>query len=474
VALPKLKGLRSTKQGKVAFEARIPSFTSQNSKIQHKRLLFAYLMAMAVIFGTSATGVYFFLTRSFNHELNNELLTLAKTAVPFLKTVKTQEFQSSVKAVGSSLETVKTEREHSLEWFNPNGELLAKEGTSQPNLPLVKDFSPPSHLNEGSWVIQQQGRFRVLTMPVYNSDRQEKTLRLEGYIRASESTAEMEKQLGQFRLGLGLGGITALILSGISGLCLTKLAIEPIKQSIERLIQFTADASHKLRNPLTAIGTTVELMQSHPEKYSPSDTKKLEIINSANAQLTHLVEDLLFLARTDAMVALSWLESSPVPLDEVLEDVVERFELIAHSKRINFHSDLPTGIFVKGDANQLLRLFSNLVENALKYTKAHGKVSLSLVRRKRFAAIAVEDTGRGIACEYLPLIFDRFWQVEKVQSQQKESVGLGLAIVLAIVQRHRGKIKVSSKLGVGSCFEVYLPLASNIEISQSLFLRHNR
>ncbi|MEG3850035.1 HAMP domain-containing sensor histidine kinase [Microcoleus sp. herbarium19] len=476
MALPPFKDLLSANQSKASLGTRnFLSFTSHNSKIQSKRLLLAYLMAMAAIFGTSATGVYLFLTRSLNEEVNHELLVLAKTAAPFLKTAKTQEFQSLVKAVGPSLETVKTQgekslnrdlwnhffqHEYSLEWFDANGKLLAKEGTNFPNLSLAKKFSPPARLNEGSWVIQQQGEFRTLTMPVYSSNRKQKMLRLEGYVRASQSIEKIKEVLSQFRVGLQLGGFTALMLSGISGLCLSKLAARPIKQSFRRLIQFTADASHELRNPLTAIGTTVEVMQSYSEQLNPSDAKKLEIISSATDQLTHLVEDLLFLARTDAIAVDSKLEQTPIPLDEVLEDVVERFELQSQSKRINFQSNLPTGILVRGDPKLLLRLFSNLIENALKYTDEGGKVTLLLDRRRRFAVVCVEDTGLGIPAEYLPFIFQRFWRADKVRCQQKQSVGLGLAIVEAIVERHRGKIKVTSQVGIGSCFRVYLPLAS--------------
>lgn len=494
MALPKFKGLLSTRKRKASLETRtFPSLTNQSSKIQGKRFLLAYLMATAAIFGTSTAGVYIFFTHSFNHEVNHELLSLAKTAAPFLNTVKTQEFQSLVQAVSPNLATDKTQEfqslvkavgpietiqtkkgeqsldpllwkhffqhEYSLEWFDANGKLLAKEGNTFPNLPLTKDFSA-SAWQEGSWTIQQQGQLRTLTMPVYSSNPKQKTPRLEGYMRVSQSLKRIEEVLNQLRVGLKLGGLTVLILSGISGLCLTQLAVEPIKQSFRRLIQFTADASHELRHPLTAISTTVEVMQSHPEQLNASNRKKLEIISGATAELTHLVEDLLFLARTDAMDVQTEWERSPIPLDEVLEDVVERFELEAQSKRINFESRLPPGISVRGDPKLLLRLFSSLVENALKYTEAEGRVILSLDKRRRSAVVSVEDTGQGIPSEYLPFIFQRFWQVDKVRSQDKESGGLGLAIANAIVQRHQGKIKVSSQVGIGSCFRVYLPLAS--------------
>ena len=486
MALPQLKDLLGTKEDTTSFESRtFPALTSQSSKIQRKRLLFAYLIAMAAIFGTSATAVYIFFTRSLNEQLNHELLLLAQAAVPSLEIVETKGLQGLKNTWGQKLPWHHFfEREQGLEWFDTKGKLLAKEGTTFPDFPLAKSlfsvalqedssnklqhngslrrpYPKTARLENGLAVIEQQGYIRSLTVPVYIHNPNKKTLQLEGFIRASESAKEMEAALNQFQVGLELGGITALILSGITGLYLAQLAVEPVKQSFQRLKQFTADASHELRNPLTAISTTVEVMQSNLEEISPSEAKKLEIISSATAQLTNLVEDLLFLARTDAASAPDGLDGSPIPLDEVLEDVVERFELQAQSKGIEFQSHLQAGVIVKGDANQLLRLFSNLVENALKYTKTGGRVRLSLEKRRRFALVCVEDTGRGIPCEYLPFIFQRFWRVDQVRSRQKEGVGLGLAIAHAIVQRHNGKIKVSSKVGVGSCFRVYLPFGSS-------------
>lgn len=430
--IPKLMGLHLRERDMETFESRtFPTLTSQRSQVLRRRLLLAYLAAMAAIIGTSIAGVYIFLNRNLNQEVNSELRTLAKSAVPVLETVKTREFQTLVEIVGPDLEAIQShglksldsnipwhnsfQVEQSIEWFSADGELLAKEGTTFPKFPLAKDFSPSSRLNKSNPVIQQQGQLRTLTLSVYSDDPKQKTLQLEGYIRVSESTERVEEVLRESRWGLGLGGIAALILSGITGLCLSQWAVEPIKQSFQRLIQFTADASHELRNPLTAIGTTVEVMQSHSEQFNPSDAKKLEILSSATAQLTHLVEDLLFLARTDAAAFQSEVESerSLVPLDELLEDLVDRFELQAQSKGIHFESHLPSGISVKGDANQLLRLFSNLLENAFKYTEPGGRAILSLHRCKRFAIIRVEDTGRGIPSEYLPYIFQRFWRVDK-------------------------------------------------------------
>ncbi len=419
-----------------------------------RRLLLAYLTAMAVIFGISAAALYVFFSRSLNQQLDNQLLTLVQAAVPSLDTIKTQGRQSLSRDL--PWRNLFFRREQSLEWYSADGDLLAKEGTVFPQFPLVKNVSP-SGFSQGSPVFQQADRVRSVTISVYAEELENKTLRLKGYIRASQSTEQLQVTLNQLRLGLGLGGITALILISLSGAYLTQQALKPMKQSFQRLQQFTADVSHELRNPLSRIGMATELMLSHRGQMQPSDVKKLEMIDSAAAQMKRLVEDLRFLSRTDA-ASTTALEGSTVSLDELLRALAEQFEPQAQLKGITFQKKLPSGLSVKGDATQLSRLFSNLLENALKYTEAGGSVTLSLEKSKQSAVICVKDTGIGIATEYLPFVFQRFWRSERARSQQQEGLGLGLAIAQAIARRHGGEITLSSQLELGSCFQVHLPL----------------
>lgn len=415
------------------------------------RLLLSYLTVMAAILGTFGAVVYVFFTRSLDQQLNQQLITLAQAAVPSLEAVENEGVQS----LNQELPWRELfQRNQSLEWFNADGNLLARKGTIFSTLPL----------NKASQVIQQQGQIRTLTIAVYaNSPNQSiadalKTLQLKGYIRASEGTKEAEAMVKKLGLGLALGGIMALVFSDLGGMWLTQQALKPIKQNFQRLKQFTADASHELRSPLTAINSAIEVMQSHPERIHPRDTKKLVAIASATNQLIRLAEDLLFLARSDAAVTPLPLRQTSLPLDEVLQDLVDLLEPQARVKEITFTSRFLAGISVNGDAAQLTRLFSNLLENALKYTAAGGSVVLSMARSNRFAVVLVEDTGVGIAPEDLPFIFQRFWRTDQARSRQLEGSGLGLAIAQAIAQQHGGKITVSSQVGIGSCFRVHLPM----------------
>lgn len=311
------------------------------------RLLVPYLTVMAAVLATSSAAMYVFFTRSHEHQLNNQLLTLAQAAVPSLEAVE----KSGLNSLNQDLPWRELfKRNQSLEWFNEDGKLLARKGTIFSTLPL----------KTSSQVIQQQGQVRTLTIAVYAdiSSRKGKTLRLEGYIRANESTEEMELVVNRLILGLGLGKTMALICSGIGGLWLTQQVLAPLEQTFQRLKQFTADASHELRNPLTAINTAVEVMQSHPERIQPLDTNKLVAIASASDQLTSLAEDLLFLARTDAAMTPLELEGISVPLDKVLQDLVELFNSQTQAKGITLTSHLLAGISVKGEVAELKRLFS--------------------------------------------------------------------------------------------------------------------
>ncbi|MBE9216632.1 HAMP domain-containing histidine kinase [Plectonema cf. radiosum LEGE 06105] len=409
---------------------------------------------MSTIFTVSAITVYAFFNVSLEKDENERLKTLTQAASPSIKTIKTK----GVVALEKDLSWRNLlEKDQGIEWFDADGKLLAKEGSIFFNYPLSPNIAT-RNLNQDSPLTQKKGNIRSVSIPIYTYVS-ETTLNLEGYIRASESNQELATKLNRLQLGLKIGGLTVLILSSVSGGLLTFMVIKPIKQSFHYLKQFTADASHELRNPLTAIKTSVELMQSRAENLSNDDARKIAIISSATEQIKRLVEDLRFLSQTDAMPHNSPLEYPQIPLDEILEDLADSFETQAACKQLDFESRLSDSVLVKGDMHQLKRLFTNLLENSIKYTKTGGIVKLYLEKRKNFALVRVEDNGIGIPQEYIPLIFQRFWRTDTAHHQDTEGLGLGLAIVQAIVQKHRGRINVKSQVGVGSSFQVYLPLA---------------
>jgi signal transduction histidine kinase len=336
-----------------------------------------------------------------------------------------------------------------LSWYDEKGNELAKQGSIQVDLPLrVGILTLP------------RDRIRTFTIPVYSRQLDQPDLKLEGYIRASESMSEIEDVINWLRWGFGVGGVVALALTGVGGVWLVNESLKPTRQSFEQLKQFTADASHELRSPLTAIKTSIDVILKHPERIHPKDARKLSAIASATNQMIRLVEDLLLLARSTAVnPALSSIELKPILLDKILQDLIALLEPQAQSRKIALKSSLTPGLMVLGDTSKLNRLFSNLLENALQYTPQGGTVVLTLGRVNRFVIISIEDTGIGIAPERLKLVFQRFWRADRARSYRSGGQGLGLSIAQAIAQQHDGEITVSSKEGMGSCFRVRLPLA---------------
>ena len=450
------------------------------------RLLLYYLTVMAAILGIFATGVYVFFTRSLYQQLDEELLTLAQAAAPSLEKVKNEGGQHLEQVDEVPWRDLFNRDQQSLEWFNADRKLLARKGDLSVAFPpetgshtvkqdqkpeQIRTFTisvyislPNRELNTTDTildVITRSGTGYVLgsNKNRYNYELNPNKPSLKGYIRASQSTEQVETVRSKLFWGLVIEGMLALGLVGIGGMWLTRKALEPIEQSFEQLKHFTADASHELRSPLTAIKISVDVMLNHPERIHPKDAKKIAAIASATAQMTYLTEDLLLLARTDAAELKQAREWIPISLKKVLGDLVDLLEPSARAKGITLKSHLLANVSVIGDAAQITRLFSNLLENALHYTPSGGSVVLSLARHNRSCIVSVKDTGVGIASEQQRFVFDRFWRSDKARSHREGGMGLGLAIAKAIAQSHGGEITLSSQVGVGSCFRVHLPVA---------------
>ncbi len=152
--------------------------------------------------------------------------------------------------------------------------------------------------------------------------------------------------------GLSWGSLLGGLLIGGSGWWLTRRALQPTEQYLRQLKQFTADASHELRSPLTVVRTTVEVMQNHPERFHEVDVAKLRSIHSATVQMSQLVDDLLFLARSDHKLP-SALAALPIPLDELLEDLTESMQPQAAAKQIQLSLAPLPPMQIKGDARHL-------------------------------------------------------------------------------------------------------------------------
>ncbi|KAB8319484.1 two-component sensor histidine kinase [Tolypothrix campylonemoides VB511288] len=316
-----------------------------------------------------------------------------------------------------------------------------------------------------------------------------------GYLRVSHPWFEVTKPSRQLILDLAWGTGLMVLSVAASGWFLSGKAMEPVRESYQRLKQFTADASHELRSPITLIQTNVQVALSELELAGTDGTlpshyrQQLKVVERLTQRLGKLVNDLLFLARQDS--GISKESFSPCPVDALLIEVVEEQQLLAVEKGIilsldfidppaeETHPELLDNWFtVVGNWDQLVRLVTNLIGNALQYTPSGGQVNVELARieaanrvsglryNSAHLLLKVRDTGIGIAAEELPRLFDRFYRVDPARphttankaTQSTTGSGLGLAIALAIVENHHGQIQVESTQGIGTTVTVTLPV----------------
>ena len=232
--------------------------------------------------------------------------------------------------------------------------------------------------------------------------------------------------------------------------------LDRIEATMRQIRQFTGDASHELRSPITLIRTAAEYALE-------GDQPREELIDALNRiehesrHTTQLINDLLLLTRTDAQADLR--KQVPVDLSAAVLDVFDRIAPLAAAKQLTMRSDVSANpVCVSGDTDLLERLVFILLDNAVKYTPPEGDVRITVADKGGAAAIEVADTGIGIAKEDLSHIFDRFWRADKVRSRQMGGSGLGLSIAQKIVEQSGGSISVESEMGRGSKFIVTLPL----------------
>ncbi|MBL8206793.1 MAG: heavy metal sensor histidine kinase [Blastocatellia bacterium] len=320
------------------------------------------------------------------------------------------------------------------------------------------------------------------------------------YIRVGQSLSPLQKARWQLVVLLAIAGPVALLLGSYGGLLLANQALNPVDRltraaeeieagdlskrvqvppkmdelgrlaatfnrmiarlqaAFERQRQFTADASHELRTPLAVMRGDIEIAlrrERKPEEYRSVLTSNLEEI----IRLSRLVEDLLMLARADA--GQSVLQREPMDLDEICAQMVEYLTPLAEEKdqQLIYQTPATPPLQINADAQRIKQMLLNLLDNALKYTPAHGTITLSLMSEEHEAVLTIADTGRGIPEEDLPHIFDRFFRHSRSTSDKTvQGFGLGLSIVRWIVHSHGGKISVESTSEKGTKFIVRLPL----------------
>lgn len=335
--------------------------------------------------------------------------------------------------------------------------------------------------------------WRVLTRPVVQNGQ------LIGVLQVARDEQETELALRQLVTLMAIAIPTTLVLAVAGGLFLAARALDPIDritrtaaqisaESLERRLglpgqdevgrlaatfdrmldrleaafqrqrQFTADASHERRTPLTLLTSTADVALERPR----SAAAYREVIASMREdarRMNQLLGELLTLARADAGQEL--IDRESLDLATLASEIVLVLQPLAQSRAVQLVSLAPASVTIVGDQTRLTQLLTNLVDNGLKYTSPGGTVTVSVERESDQAVLRVADTGSGIADEHLPHLFERFYRVDKARSRAEGGAGLGLAICQWIVQVHGGDITVASELGRGTTFTVRLPAATS-------------
>ena len=234
--------------------------------------------------------------------------------------------------------------------------------------------------------------------------------------------------------------------------------LTPLRRVEEMRADFVANASHELRTPLAALLGFIETLQGSARDDAKARARFLAIMQEQARRMARLIDDLLSLSRIELNAHRR--PDTPVDLVPIVRQVVDGLETLARDRGVAVNIDAANALTVLADRDELVRIFENLVENALKYGAAGRRVDIKIgpgTAADGEAQVSVRDYGPGIAPEHLPRLTERFYRVDVAESRAQGGTGLGLALVKHILNRHRGRLTVDSAPGQGATFTVHLP-----------------
>jgi two-component system, OmpR family, phosphate regulon sensor histidine kinase PhoR len=237
--------------------------------------------------------------------------------------------------------------------------------------------------------------------------------------------------------------------------------LTPLRRVEEMRADFVANASHELRTPLAALSGFIDTLQGSARDDAKARERFLAIMQEQASRMARLIDDLLSLSRIELNAHRR--PDTPVDLGPIVRQVADGLETLARDRGVIVHVDAAKALRVPGDRDELVRVFENLVENALKYGAAGKRVDIALTQGESpdgeaEARVSVRDYGPGIAPEHLPRLTERFYRVDVRESRAQGGTGLGLALVKHVLNRHHGRLLIESMPGAGATFTVYLPM----------------
>ena len=408
-----------------------------------RRLALWYTTVTAVLLLVFASGVYAYVRSTLVERVDdtlNHVVEIVERSLVIEPPAKAPSVNIEASFRNSSEEASEDDR-IDLEWFSPEGNLMWTTFVKPPKVPL--------HVNPNGETVTPPGGLALRQI----TERISSGSQLLGYLRVSHPWFEVSKPSRQLIIDLALGITVMLITVAGIGWLLSGLAMKPIRDSYQQLKQFTADASHELRNPIAVIQTNVQVALADPDEQF--QRSQLEVIERLTRRLGRLVDDLLFLARQES--GLVPVRRDRTNLTALLADIVEEQQAIAQEKSLILSYTAPdSALTIQGDPDQITRLFTNLIANAIHYT-AEGEVSVTLQAVASQIVIILKDTGIGIPEQDLSRVFDRFYRVDPARSRSAGGSGLGLAIAKVITDNHQGQLTLTSEPGQGTTVTITLP-----------------
>lgn len=325
-------------------------------------------------------------------------------------------------------------RTHQVEWFFGGNANLTREELSRYVRPIVQD-------------VRREGWVNI-------SVRYVKAVEGSKVKIAFNNLGASSGNLVVFAVSV-LGALTlGIIVYFLFSLFLARIALRPVEDSWKKQKQFVADASHELKTPLSVILANTDILASHKDETVESQMKWVENTRAEAVRMAELVNQLLFLAKNDDGLKV---QMQDVNFSNCVEGIVLGYDAVFYEKQHKFSYEVTPDMWVVGNEGQLKQLVTILLDNANKYSKGEGNITLRLQNNGKHCTLTVANDSEQLSEEQLSHLFDRFYTVDNSRNKNNGGNGLGLNIAQVICQTHNGSIRVSCENG-RTAFEVTLPL----------------
>jgi signal transduction histidine kinase len=440
--------------------------------LRYKMTIWYTLMSLVLLVGFSM-GLYFVAQRSLESSLINEMKLAQKQLIAQVENEDGEFKYENEIPVSSSVAYLIT---------NEKGETLLSSAKQAPPITQI-----PWEDGKVRSITLEEQRFLLMDSQLADEEHNQIRMRMMTSLKDIESTLQTIRNISFVIIPL------MMAMAVIGGLMISRRSLHPIRSIIssarvitagdlseripetagkdevgelittvnqmlsaleavfEREKQFTSDASHELRMPVSVIMAYAESLLADA-RVSQDDQQAIQTILTESRHMEKIITQLLTITRGQAGRYPICMEE--VSVAQIVQSVGEQYADLMREKNISLKTDIPPELNVKGDLSLLSQLLLNLVENAVKYGKQDGYVHISAEIVEDQVRIKVSDNGIGIPAQSLPHLFERFYRVDT--SRDRSGTGLGLSIALWIAKAHGGEIRVESKLGQGTCFTVLI------------------